>query len=279
MSANQAQIDFWNGPAALRWVTEQDRLDRAFLPIDELGFDRAAARAGERVVDLGCGCGATTLKLAERVGPTGSVRGVDISTRMLARAKERLGPFSWVDFAEGDAAEYRFAGDADLVYSRFGSMFFADPIAAFKNIRTALRPGGRVCLVCWRSPDENPWYRVPLRAAEAVVAPLPAVEPGAPGPFSFAARERLVDVLTRAGFADVAVERCDTTICASSTGLAEAVEFSVLAGPVARMILDADAATVTRVRDALAAALTPYLHDGRVELGASIWLATARVAT
>jgi SAM-dependent methyltransferase len=279
MSANQPQIDFWNGPAALRWVTEQERLDRAFLPIDELGFGRAAAQSGERVVDLGCGCGATTVKLAELVGPSGKVRGIDISSRMLARAKERAHPFSWVDFVEGDAAEYRLAADADLVFSRFGSMFFADPVAAFTNVRTALRPGGRICLICWRPADENPWFYVPLRAAESIVLPLPAVEPGAPGPFSFAARERLHDVLTRAGFTDVAIDRRDTTICASSTGIAEAVEFSVLAGPVARMILDADAGTVTRVRKVLADALTPYLHDDRVELGASIWLATARVAT
>jgi len=279
MSANQPQIDFWNGPAALRWVTEQERLDRAFLPIDELGFDRAAAQSGERVIDLGCGCGATTVKLAGRVGPTGKVRGIDISTRMLARAKERARSFSWVDFVEGDAAEHRFAGDADLVYSRFGSMFFADPVAAFTNVRTALRPGGRICLLCWRSADENPWFYVPLRAAETALAPLPAVEPGAPGPFAFAEAKRLDDVLTRAGFADVAIDRRDTTICASSTGLAEAVEFSVLAGPVARMILDADADTVTRLRKVMTDALRPYLHDDRVELGASIWLATARAAT
>ena len=279
MSANQAQIDFWNGPAAVRWVTEQERLDRAFLPIDEVGLDRAGARLGERVIDIGCGCGATTIKLAERVGPTGSVRGVDISTRMLARAKERTRPFPRVDLVEADAAAYRFEADADLVFSRFGSMFFADPLAAFTNIRTALRRGGRICLVCWRSPDDNPWYTVPLRAAESVVPPLPAFEPGAPGPFSFAARERLDEVLTRAGFTAVNLERHDTTICASSSGLAEAVEFSVLAGPVARMILDADEGAVARVRKALADALTPHLRGERVELGASIWLATARSPT
>jgi hypothetical protein len=133
--------------------------------------------------------------------------------------------------------------------------------------------------MCWRSADENPWFDVPLRAAEAVVAPLSPVEPGAPGPFSFAARERLYDVLTGAGFTDVTLERCDTAICVSSTGLAEAIEFSVLATPVARMVLDADAGTMIRVRTVLGDALAPHLHDDRVELGASIWLATARAAT
>jgi SAM-dependent methyltransferase len=276
MSANQAQIEFWNGPAAQRWVTEQDRLDRAFSPIDELGLAGAAVREGERVIDLGCGCGASTLQLAERVGPNGGVFGVDISARMLARARERARTFPWVAFAEGDAAAYRFAGDADLVYSRFGSMFFADPVAAFANLRAALRPGGRICLVCWRSTEDNPWYFVPLRAAETVVAPLPAVTPGAPGPFAFAASERLRDALVRAGFTTVELERRDTPICVSTTGLAEAVEYAVNAGPVARMILEADADTVARVRTAVGAALAERVRGERVELPASVWVATAR---
>jgi SAM-dependent methyltransferase len=276
MSANQPEIEFWNGPAAHRWVAEQARLDRALANIDLLGLDRAAPVEGERVIDLGCGCGASTLRLAEHVGPTGTVVGVDVSAPMLARARERARSMPWIQFVEGDAAEYRFAGDADLVYSRFGAMFFADPQAALANLKKALRPGGRLCLVCWRSADENPWYRVPLRAAETVVAPLPATDPGAPGPFAFAAEGRLREILEHAGFARVEVERVDTRICTSTTGIGEAVEFAVNAGPVARMILGADAGTVARVRTALATALADYLHDERVALPASVWLATAR---
>jgi SAM-dependent methyltransferase len=276
MSTNQAQIEFWNGPAAQRWVTEQERLDRAFGPIDELGLERAAPRAAERVVDVGCGCGASTLRLAERVGPEGRVLGIDVSAPMLARARERARAMGWIEFREGDAAEHRFAGDADLVYSRFGSMFFVDPPAAFANLRKALRPGGRLCLVCWRSADDNPWFQIPLRAAETVVAPLPPAEPGAPGPFAFAAEDRLRDVLERAAFTSVAVERRDLPICASSTGLAEAVEFALRAGPVARMILDVDKETVKRVRAVVADALAEHMRDQRVALPASIWIATAR---
>jgi hypothetical protein len=154
-------------------------------------------------------------------------------------------------------------------------MFFVDPRAAFANVRTALRSFGRLCLVCWRSPDDNPWYLTPLRAAETVVAPLPLGEPGGPGPFAFADQTRLREILERAGFAKVAIERRDIGICASTTGLAEAVEFSVRAGPVARMILDADAETATRVRTAIAGALAPHMRDQRIELAASVWLATA----
>jgi SAM-dependent methyltransferase len=275
MSANQAQIDFWNGPAAQRWVTEQERLDRALGPIDDLALERARPREGERVVDLGCGCGASTLRLAERVGPKGTVLGVDISAPMLARARERVRNLPWVAFHEGDAAEHAFAGDADLVYSRFGSMFFLDPRAAFTNLRTALRSGGRLCIVCWRAANDNPWYLVPLRAAETLVPGLPPAEPGAPGPFSFADEARLREVLGAAGFTRIAIERHDTPICTSTTGLPEAVEFSVRAGPVSRMLLDADVDTASRVRAAIARALAEHVRAERVELGASVWIATA----
>lgn len=277
MSTNQAQIEFWNGPASLRWVTEQERLDRALGPIDALALERARPREGEHVVDLGCGCGASTLQLAERVGPKGKVLGVDISAPMLARARERTRSLPWVAFHEGDAAEHRFTGDADLVYSRFGSMFFADPRAAFTNLRKALHPQGRLTIACWRSANDNPWYFVPLRAAETILAPLPPVEPGAPGPFSFADDQRLREVLGGAGFTAVEIERRDLPICTSTTGLAEAVEFSVRAGPVARMILDVDADTAARVRAAISSAMAEHLRDQRVEIGASVWIAAAHV--
>ena len=257
-------------------MTEQERLDRTLGPIDEMAQERAAPRPGERVVDLGCGCGASTLRLAERVGPSGKVLGVDISGPMLARARERAQGMPWVEFHEGDAAEHRFAGDADLVYSRFGSMFFVDPRQAFTNLRRALRPGGRLCIVCWRPAQDNPWYLVPLRAAETVVAPLPPVEPGAPGPFSFADEGRLRDVLEGAGFSHVAIERRDLGVTLSATGMNEAVEYAVRAGPVSRMLLDADVDTVTRVRAAIAQALAGYARGERVELAASVWIATAQ---
>ena len=276
MSENQTQIEFWNGPAADRWVNEQARLDRALAPLDVLALERAAPVKGERVIDVGCGCGASTLRLAERVGPTGKVLGVDISKPMLGRARERARSMPWIELQEADAAEHRFAGDADLVYSRFGSMFFVDPIAAFSNLRKALRSGGRLCVVCWRSADDNPWYLVPLRAAETIVPPLPPAEPGAPGPFAYASAERLRDILGKAGFSGVDTERCDTPICLSTTGLGEAVEYAVNAGPVARMLLGADADAFARTRAAVATALRGHVQNERVALPSSVWIATGR---
>ncbi len=275
-TTNQAQIEFWNGPAAQRWVTEQERLDRVLGAFDDLGQQSAGARPGERAIDVGCGCGASTLRLAESVGSKGHVLGVDVSERMLARARQRTANLPWVELRLGDAAETRFAGDADLIYSRFGSMFFADPRAAFANLRTALRKGGRLCLVCWRPSEENPWYLVPLRAAESIVAPLSPAAPGAPGPGACADRNRLSQVLTQAGFSDVTIERHDVLLALSTSGVDEAVEYAVLAGPVARMILDADPGTVARVRAAIRDALGPYARAERVELTSSVWVATAR---
>jgi ubiquinone/menaquinone biosynthesis C-methylase UbiE len=276
MSANQAQIEFWNGPAAERWVNEQARLDRALSSIDVLGLERADPAPGERAVDLGCGCGASTLRLAERVGPAGKVLGIDISGPMLARARDRARSMPWIEFQEADAAEHRFAQHSDLVYSRFGSMFFADPVAAFSNLKMALRAGGRLCLICWRSAEDNPWYFIPLRAAETVVPPLAPTEPGAPGPFAFASGERLRDVLGQAGFSNVETERVDTTVVTSTTGLGEAVEFSMVAGPVARMLAGTDAETAARARTAVTTALRDHVRDDRVALAASIWIATGR---
>ncbi|HMJ11651.1 MAG TPA: methyltransferase domain-containing protein, partial [Polyangiaceae bacterium] len=141
-AARQQQLEHWNGPGGRRWVNEQERLDRVLAPLGELAIDQAAPRAGERVVDVGCGCGASTLALGERVGDGGAVLGVDISAPMLARARERAAAqgLRWVSFTEGDATTHPFGGDAHLVFSRFGSMFFADPVAAFANLRRALRP-------------------------------------------------------------------------------------------------------------------------------------------
>ncbi|MET0593296.1 MAG: methyltransferase domain-containing protein [Polyangiaceae bacterium] len=275
-SENQAQIDFWNGPGADRWVREQERLDRLLRPFAELGLEKAAPRPGERAVDVGCGCGATTLLLSEAVGKAGSVLGVDISERMLARARERTTHMPWARFELGDAAEMRFSGDADLMFSRFGSMFFANPEKAFTNLRTALRSEGRFCLVCWRDPTDNPWFLVPLRAAETIVPPMEPTPPDAPGPFSFANGERLRRVFTGAGFSDVVLERRDLLVPLSTTGIDEAVDVACLAGPVARMLLEADAATIARVRATIREALAPYARADRVEMMSSVWLATAR---
>ena len=280
-SVNQPQIEFWNGPAAARWVKEQERLDRAFAPLEELATLRAMAAPGEHVVDIGCGCGASALRLGGAVGPKGHVLGIDVSAPMLARAAKRAESSPWIEFLQADAAEHAFVADAHLLYSRFGFMFFADPRAAFTNLRRALRPGGRLLFVCWRSPEENPWFSLPLRAAATVLSPLPPTEPDAPGPFAFASADRLREILAHAGFAAVTIERHDAPLVVSDGGsppsLEAAVDFAVETGRVSSMLLDAGPDAPRRVRAAIGGA---FASDPRGLLGvltASVWLATARV--
>jgi SAM-dependent methyltransferase len=275
---NQSQIEFWNGPGAQRWVGEQERLDRSFASIDAIGLARAAARPGERVIDLGCGCGGSTLQLADAVGAAGAVLGVDISAPMLARARERGRARPWITWREADAALHPFSADADLLYSRFGAMFFEDPAAAFANLRRALRPTGRLCLVCWRSLQENPWYGVPMQAALTVLDPPAPSAPDAPGPFAFAARERVSAILSAAGFAHIELDAQDTSLCFSTTGLADAVDFALQAGPVSRMLAGVDRKTIASVQGAIAAALKPHTNQEHVALPAAVWIVTARAS-
>jgi len=276
--AAREQLEHWNGPAGRRWVNEQERLDRVLAPLGALAIDSAAPLAGERAVDVGCGCGASTLELAKRVGSGGAVLGVDISAPMLARARERARTqaLSWASFAESDATSHAFGGDADLVFSRFGTMFFADPAAAFANLRRALRAGGRLCLLTWRRFEENEWGRVPLEAALSVLGPQPpAPPPNSPGPYSLAAEPRVRELLAAAGFTDVVLQPVDRALEVSTTGIDEAVAFSLQAGPAARVMLNADADTVARVSAAVRKALEPYARGEHVRLGAAAWLISA----
>jgi len=164
MSVNQAQIDFWNGPTGQKWAKHQTDMDRNLAEIAVASLALADARPGERVLDIGCGNGSTTLMLAEAVGPTGDVTGVDISQPMLAIARTRV-QASNIRFIEADAATHPFATDRDLIFSRFGVMFFVEPVAAFANIRKAANTGGRLAFIAWRKVEENEWAMRPYLAA------------------------------------------------------------------------------------------------------------------
>ena len=154
---NADQIAYWNGPAGQRWTDRQQRQDVLLAPVADILIDRARAKAGERIIDVGCGCGATTIALAQKVGPAGHVLGVDISAPMLARARQVAPKGLPVDFVLADATVYPFEpASFDLLVSRFGVMFFAEPALSFANMRKALRPSGRLAFACWREPRENP---------------------------------------------------------------------------------------------------------------------------
>src|ERR1700747_677481 len=212
-SPKAEQVAYWNGSAGRRWTDRQELQDVLLAPVSESLFARTNVEHGERVIDIGCGCGSTTIELARRVGPTGDVVGVDVSAPMLARARERVREGMPIEFVEADATVYRFPpGRTELLCSRFGVMFFAEPTSSFANLRTALRPGGRLVFACWREPQENPWMAVPLMQVYKHVPNLPESGPEDPGPFSFARADRVRRILDQAGFSAIALEPVDLVI-------------------------------------------------------------------
>ena len=269
---NSAQIEFWNGETADTWVSQQEQLDRLLQPLSDRALARAAVRAGERVLDVGCGAGATALGLAARGA---QVTGIDISAPMLARARQRAAASSAsVEFVLADAMQHPFDADYDLLFSRFGVMFFADPAAAFGRLRGALRNGGRTCFVCWRAMRENPWLAVPMSAALAHVPPLPPVDPRAPGGFAFADPDYLRGILDTAGFRDVRIETLDTDLTLGVDVEAAYALFNRI-GPARPLLAQADDATRTAAAAAVRAALAAHAGPEGVRLGAACWLVTA----
>jgi ubiquinone/menaquinone biosynthesis C-methylase UbiE len=276
--ANADQIAYWNGPNGQRWTDRQASQDVLLAPVSQILIDRIGPKAGDRIVDIGCGCGATSIALAERVAPGGFVLGVDISAPMLERARHLAPKGLSLDFAQADATVYPFEPQSfDLLVSRFGVMFFAEPVVSFANLRKAMRPKGRVVFACWREPKENPWMMVPLQAVYRHVPRMPQVGPEDPGPFAFASQERVKRILSEAGYGDVAMEACNIALdIAIGRGLDAAADAALEIGPSARALdghpPEVRAAARVSVRELLA----PYARGESVPLPGSIWIVTAR---
>jgi SAM-dependent methyltransferase len=262
------------------WTTFQERLDTLFEPLTALALDAAAPAPGERIIDVGCGCGATVLALAGRVGATGQVLGLDISEPMAARARERIAAAGLTNarVVVSDAAVHAFPpASADLLFSRFGVMFFADPTAAFANLRGAMRQGGRLLCAAWRPLADNPWFLVPQQAARPLLPPQPPADPNAPGPFAFANPDRTLGIFTDAGWHGVTLTRHDVPMRFAATGeIDRATEFATRVGALARMLAEVDPALHPRVRSAVADALKAYDSPAGIILSGSIWLISAR---
>jgi len=277
---NTDQIAYWNGPNGQRWTDRQAEQDVLLAPVSKALFDRARARAGERIIDVGCGCGSTSLALAEQVGPSGFVLGVDISGPMLARARERAPRGAPVDFVQADASDYPFDPQSfDLLVSRFGVMFFAEPAASFANLRRALRPSGRLAFACWREPRDNPWMMAPLQAIYQHVPRLPPVGPEDPGPFAFASQERVNRILGEAGYKAVEMEPVGLSLdIAIGRGLEAAVKAALQIGPASRALDGHSPETRAAASQSVKETLTPYVRGQSVPLPGSIWIVTARAS-
>jgi len=268
------QIGFWNGPAGERWARAGGRMDAVLGPIGELGLGVLEPLPGARVLDVGCGTGTTTLGLAERVGPGGGVLGIDVSRPMLEVARARAGA-SGVRFLEADAAGAALP-EVDRIFSRFGVMFFDDPLGAFANLARALAPGGAAAFVVWREREANPWL---TRPGEAVEDLLDLGEPppeGGPGPFSLGDGARFRRVLDEAGFAEVDLRAVDVALRLGAD-VADAVELTMDGvGPVARAVSEAPSSARGAVAERLGALFAAWNGPMGVAAPGAVWVATAR---
>ena len=277
---NADMLAFWNGKGGDTWVARQEHTDITLTPVTDALLAFAAPRAGERVVDIGCGCGAPTLEFARAVGPSGRVVGFDISGPMLAEGERRasVAGVANVDWRQADPATAAL-DQYDLLTSAFGVMFFGDRVAAFTNMRRGAAPDARMALVCWRALAENPWMEVPMTAAAQHLPPRPKSAPNAPGMFAFADRDHVTEVLTAAGWAPPRFEKLDMDLdIAAGRGLEEAVVQSTQIGAVNSWLRNQPAEVVSAAVASLHEALAPYADGASVRLPSAMWLISSAPA-
>jgi SAM-dependent methyltransferase len=269
------QQALWNGVAGQAWVDEQALLDRMFAPFEALLVQAARETPGGRVLDVGCGTGATSLSVARALGSAGDCTGVDISAPMITLARDRAAREKVaVRFVQADVEEHGFAPAAfDLAMSRFGVMFFGDPVRAFAGLRAAVRPGGGLAMLVWRSPAENGFMTAAERAAAPLLPPQPPRDPDAPGQFAFADPDRVRGILNAGGWSGIEFEPIDVDCTLSDT---ELDAYSVRLGPVARILATVDAADRARIVAAVRAGFEPYRTDGMVRFAAACWMIRVR---
>ena len=269
------QIALWNGIAGQAWVDEQALLDRVLAPFQELLVDAVRASPARRVLDVGCGTGSTTVAVARLLGEGGHCTGVDVSEPMIAAARARAeregAPASFVC---ADAQEYAFQpGSFDMVVSRFGVMFFADPVRAFANLGRAARDGAGLRCVVWRSPAENPFMTTAERAAAPLLPDLPARQPDAPGPFALADEGRVTRILRESGWTAIDIQPIDIPCTLSEKDLDR---YLSRFGPVGLTLSQVDEPTRTRVIETVRAAFDPWIHGDEVRYTAACWMVGAR---
>lgn len=278
--SNSDEIDFWNGPQGQNWVDQNRLTDLMYDPFGAKAMECAALEPGEGVLDVGCGCGSTTIKLANLVSPNGCVTALDVSTLMLNIAEERTKSAAVpVELIAADAEIYDFSPRTfDVVFSQFGVMFFANPEVAFANFHRALIPGGRIVFVCWRSLEQNPWFITPY---EAVRHHFPEFEPprnDAPqSGWSLVSKERVENLLGGAGFVDVRLDPFDSTAQMGEGSLDACIDYVAdFVGPVAAIIRGAEEAATPAILDTLRAELAPYHTESGIRFPASMWIVSAR---
>ena len=275
---NSAQAAVWNEAAGRTWAELQTMLDDILRPFETLLTEHALKCGGRDVLDIGCGAGATTLAIADALGDGAHGTGVDISEPLIAAARARVAAAGVhrVSFVRGDAQIYPFeAHSYDLIVSRFGVMFFDDPIAAFRNLRHAARNGATLAFAAWRSAAENDFMTAAERAVAPLLPSLPARSPDAPGQFAFARRERIEQILTASGWRDVAISPVDATCTLPA---ADMLTYATRMGPLGAMFESLGPPLRQRISAALQAAFEPYVRGETVSFIAACWKVTARAS-
>jgi ubiquinone/menaquinone biosynthesis C-methylase UbiE len=269
------QAALWNGRAGRAWIDGQATLDRMFASFEDLLADTVRATSARRVLDVGCGTGGTTLAAARAAGAQGECLGVDISQPMIAVARERAAhEGSTARFVAADVQTHAFEpARFDLVISRFGVMFFDDPVAAFTNLRRAANAGARLQAVAWRSAAENPYMTTAERAAAPLLPNMPARQPGAPGQFAFADRDRVASILQESGWTEIDIQPIDVDCAFPEQDL---VGYFTRLGAVGQVLEDADEATRRQVIGTLRTAFDPFVQGDEVCFTAACWLIGAK---
>ena len=272
---NKDQRDFWTDGGGLNWLAYEADLDASFAEIDQHLIAAGQAAGDMQVMDLGCGTGRTTRRIAQALGAGGSVTGVDISSSLLDAARAEGG--TGISYLEADAQDYAFGDGAfDLILSRFGSMFFADPVAGLANLRRSLVPGGKMVLACWRRGKENPWFLVPLKAAITHFGPVGEIDPTAPGPTAFGDENRVLGLLEQAGFAEAGVEVLDLSL-RYPRGIEDFIALQFKIGSMTRLIAEhePDDAAKDRAAQMIAVVFADSSSADQVLIPARINLFTA----
>ena len=275
---NKNQRDFWSGKGGDIWVERQNAMDTMLSPLGEAALNKLNLNEGENVLDIGCGCGHTTLNIAKRISPDGQVTGLDISKPMLKRAKESANEmsisnasFNCVDVQTDDIGEEVYSA----AFSRFGVMFFEDPIAAFRNINKSLITGASLSFVCWQSPALNPWQSLFIEAVKKYVD-LPSPPPRSPSPFAFMESEYVSSILEESNFQNIMIEGHEAEVnMFSGRSLSDSVKDYISINPVVSgMLKDSTEQEKTEIINSAIEAFFPYYSAKGLMFPSATWLVT-----
>ncbi|RKI49540.1 class I SAM-dependent methyltransferase [Corallococcus sp. AB004] len=271
------QTKLWNGSAGHAWADNQEVLDAMFRPFEDLLAEAVVTSSARQVLDVGCGTGSTTLAVARPLGTKGRCTGIDISEPMLAAARARAEQEGTpARFIRANAQLHAFEpASFDMIISRFGVMFFEDPVRAFANLRHAARNDAALLAIAWRSPSENPFMTTAERAAAPLVSNIPARRPDAPGQFAFADSNRIHRILEESGWAGIDIQPIDVTCTLPEK---ELVNYLTRFGLLSRVLQDADDRTRTHVIETVRAAFEPFVHGAEVRYTAACWKVEARAS-